>query len=250
MRKRSTTALLAAMAVVAAGVVVSFFVSVSAPDPEHEISLPGQGSAVIDTSPVIEESNRQFIQTISVDASNVQSVIASLSRPEQYQSQSELTYYYRDSQTVMACSLWKQDGMLRISQQKEDGATGPQALLSASYVYLWEGDAPWVQFARQEQDADLYSLAPTYEDILRLEPSNILAGEVREVDGQMCVYASSRDPLTDELEQWYVLVENGLLLCADGALNGAPTYDYRMTELRLERADGALFVLPDGTTPQ
>lgn len=238
------------MAVVAAGVFVSFFVSFSNPDPEHTISLPGQGSAVIDTNPEIEESNRQLIQTIAVDASNIQAVIASLSRPEQYHSRSELTYYYRDSQTVIACSLWAKDGLVRVSQLNEDGTDGPQALLGASSVYVWQGEAPWARFARQEQDADLYSLTPTYEDILSLGASDILVGEVRDVDGQMCLYVSSRDPLTGEQEQWYVLVENGLLLQASGALNGAPTYDYRMTELQLEPLDDAQFLLPDGTAPQ
>lgn len=250
MRKRSTTALLAAMAVVAAGVFVSFFVSFSSPDPEHEITLPGQGSAVIDTSPEIEESNRQLIQTVAVDASNIQSVIGSLSRPEQYQSQSELTYYYRDTQTVLRTGLWKQNGLVRTSQLKADGTAGPQALMGEYSVYLWQGEEPPVRFARQDMDADLYNFAPTYEDILQLSPSDILAGEVRDVDGQMCLYVCSLDPLTGEQEQWYVLVENGLLLCAEGALNGASTYAYRMQELRLEAADASLFLLPDGTQPQ
>ena len=238
------------MAVVAAGVFVSFFVSFSTPDPEHVITLPGQGSAVIDASPEIEETNRQLIQTVTVDAANIQSVIGSLSRPEQYQSQSELTYYYRADQAILRTRLWKQDGLVRTSQLKEDGTEGPQALISGSAVYLWQGEEPWVRFVRQEQDADLYSFAPTYEDILLLDPSDILAGDVRDTDGQMCLYVCSRDPLTGEQEQWYVLVENGLLLYADGVLDGVTTYEYRMTELRLEPTDASVFLLPDGTLPQ
>ena len=47
-----------------------------------------------------------------------------------------------------------------------------------------------------------------------------------------------------------ILVENGLLLYADGTLDGVPTYAYRMTELQLEQPDETLFLLPDGTVPQ
>lgn len=250
MKKRSTTALIAAMAVVAAGVFVSFFLSFSNQDPEHVITLPGQGSAVIDTSPEIQEENHQLIQTITVDVSNIQSVVASLSQPASYQCQSELTYYYRDTQAVMKNQLWKQDELVRTSQLLEDGAAGQQALITDSYVYLWSGEEAYVQFPRQENDADLYSFAPTYEDILQLDAADILTGEVQDVDGQMCLYVVSRDPLTGEQEEWYVLVENGLLLYAEGTLDGTPTYTFRLTELQLEQPEDTRFLLPDGTVPQ
>ena len=250
MKKRSTTALIAALAVVAAGVFVSFFLSFSNQDPEHVITLPGQGSAIIDTSPEIQEENHQLIQTITVDVSNIQSVIASLSRPESYQCRSELTYFYRDTQSVVKSQLWKRDNLVRTSQLAEDGVAGEQALITDSYVYLWGREAPYVQFPRQENDADLYSLTPTYEDILQLNAADILAGKVQDVDGQMCLYVVSLDPLTGEQEEWYVLVENGLLLYAEGKLDGMPTYTFRLTELQLEQSDDSLFLLPDSTEPQ
>lgn len=250
MKKRSTTALIAAMAVVAAGVFVSFFLSFSTQDPEHEITLPGQGSAVIDTSPEIQEENRQLIQTVTVDVSNIQAVIASLARPDAYQSRSELTYFYRDTQSVTGCQLWKRDSWVRTSQFLEDGSAGQQALIGPAEVYLWSGEEPYVRFPVQENDVDLYGFMPTYEDLLRLDAKDLLAGEVRDVDGRMCLYAVSRDPLTGEEEQWYVLVENGLLLYAEGALEGVPTYAFHLTELQLEQPDENLFLLPDGTNPQ
>ena len=250
MKKRSTTALIAAMVVVAAGFFASFFLSLSNQDPEHVIMLPGQGSAVIDTNPAIQEGNRQLIQTISVDTTNIQSVIASLERPQSYQCHSELTYFYRDTQSTVHNQLWKQDGLARVSQLAADGTAGEQALITQTYVYLWRGDEAYVRFPVQEHDDDLYSLAPTYEDILQLDAAHILVGEVREVDGQMCLYVESRDPLTGEQETWYVLVENGLLLYADGSLEGVPTYTFHLTELRLEASEESVFLLPDGTKPQ
>lgn len=250
MRKRSTTALIAAMAVVAAGVFISFFLSFSSQDPEHVITLPGQGSAVIDTSPDIEASNRQMIQAIAVDTSNIRAVITSMSRPEAYQCRSALTYFYRDAQTVMESQQWKRGSAVRTSQLTADGQPEQQSLITEDWVYLWQGDEPYVRFARQAQDADLYGLTPTYEDILQLDAAQILVGEVRELDGQMCLYVCSKDPLTGEQEQWYILVENGLLLYADGVLDGVPTYTYRLQELQLDQPEEALFLLPDGTNPQ
>ena len=250
MKKRSTTALLAALAVVAAGVFVSLFLSFSNQDPAHVITLPGQGSAVIDTAPEIEEENRQMMQQLTVNVSNVQAVIASLRRPENYQNQSELTYFYRDTQHTVKNQLWKLGSCIRTCQLAEDGSYAENALLTDDWVYLWSGDSAYARFARQAQDGDLYSRTPTYEDLLQLNRTDILSVEVRDVDGRMCISVTSMDPMTGEQENWCILVENGLLLYADGTLDGVPTYAYRMTELQLERPDETLFLLPDGTVPQ
>ena len=78
----------------------------------------------------------------------------------------------------------------------------------------------------------------------------ILLGELRELDGQLCLYAESLDKLTGEKESWYILVENGLLLYADGMLDGKLTYQTQITDLQLSMADPAVFLLPNGARPE
>ena len=243
-------ALIAAMFVVAVGIFVSFFLSSSNQGDSYTITLPGQGSAVIDTSLEIGESNRNQMQIISVDTNNIQAVIASLQRPEQYQCQMEMTYFYKGTQTVLKSQLWKDGDLVRISQQTAEEQTSQQVLLTREWAYLWGEDGAYSRFVRQENDLDLYSRTPSYEDLVTMPREQLLVGEVREMDGQLCLYAETRDDMTGETEQWYVLVENGLLLYAAGSLEGVNTYASRMTGLQLALDDTAAFTLPDGSQPR
>ena len=249
MKKRSTMALIAAMFVVAVGIFISFFLSSNQSD-SYMISLPGQGSAEIDTSHEIGDSNRDQVKTITITAENIQSVVASLQRPESYHCQMATVYYYRDTQTTMKSELWKSADYLRISQFTADGQIGQQALLTEHWVYLWGNDTAYNRYARQDHDADLYSRTPSYEDLVKMDASQILVGELREQDGALCLYAETQDLITNEMEQWYILVENGLLLQASGTLDDINTYTCYMTSLSLEETDDALFQLPDGTLPE
>jgi len=248
MKKRGTLALIAAMVVVAAGIFASFFLA--NPGDSYTITLPGQGSAEIDTSYEIGESNRNQVHTIAVNASNIQAIVASLRRPEVYHCRMSISYFYQDTKTALNSELWKNADYVRISQSTADGGEGQQALLSDKWVYLWGADGSYHRYARQESDADLYSRTPSYEDLIRMKPEQVLVGELRELDGQLCLYAETLDDLTGEMETWHILVENGLLLLASGSLDGKNTYISQMTELRLEIPEDFSFALPDGTQPE
>ena len=249
MKKRSTTALIAAMFVVVVGIFISFFLSANQND-SYLITLPGRGSAEIDTSHDIGESNREQVQTIGVNAENIQAVVASLQRPETYHCQIFTVYYFRDTQATIKSELWKQGDLIRISQFQADGEPAQQTLITRDWVYLWGDGTTCRRYARQENDMDLYSRIPSYEDLIEMDRSQILTGELRERDGVLCLYAETQDALTGETEQWYILVENGLLLQASGNVEGANTYTSYMTALQLETPSEDLFVLPDGTRPE
>lgn len=249
MKKRSTTALIAAMFVVAVGIFISFFLSSNQND-SYTITLPGQGSAEIDTSHDIGESNRDQVSTISINAGNIQAVVASLQRPETYHCQISTIYYYQDTQTTIKSELWKVGDQIRISQFNAEGQPVQQTLLTNDWVYLWDEGSTYRRYARQENDMDLYSRAPSYEDLVKMDLAQILTSELREQDGALCLYAETRDALTGESEQWYILVENGLLLQASGSVDGISTYTSYMTALQLKSPAEDLFVLPDGTRPE
>lgn len=251
MRKRSAAALVAALMVVAVGFFASFFfLFADSSGEQYTITLPGQGSAVIDPSPEIGQSNRSQLQTVEIDRTNLQAVLQTLQRPAVYHLQSETAYFYRDSQSTLKSQLWKGQSAIRIAQQNAQNAQTQQILLTDNWVYLWDAGGIVTRFARQSRDADLYRRTPTYEDLLKLSAEEILEGRVTELEGQLCLYAKTRDSLTGEVEQWYILAENGLLLYADGTLDGETTYQTRMTQLQLELEGQNLFLLPDGSQPE
>lgn len=250
MKRRSTLALLSAVAVVAVGIFISFFLSFSTNDSSNLITLPGQGSAVIDTSPDIAESNRDKLHTVSINADNIQAVISSLQRPEEYQCQTETVYFYGVSQATFTSELWKRGDLVRIHQGASTDGAESYALLTPEWVYTWANGPEYGKFPRQENDMDLYSRAPSYEDLLAMPREQILVGELREQDDTLYLYAESMDALTGEREVWYILVENGLLVYAEGHLKDALTYRCSMMGLQLELDAETDFVLPDGTIPQ
>ena len=251
MKKKSAAAVIAALIVVALGFFASFFLSFTdGKDEKYTITLPGQGSAVIDTNPEMEQSNRDQLQTVQVDRSNVQAVIARLQRPASYQYQAETSYFYRESKTVLRSQVWKEDTRTRISQFTADGEPGQQILLTESWVYLWGMEGAYVRYTRQTQDADLYSRAPSYEDILNMSADQVLEGGTAELDGRLCLYVKTLDERTGETVRWYVLAENGLLCYAEGSLDGRTTYEVRITDLQPEGSEYTTFLLPDGTQPE
>ena len=213
MKKRSLAALVAAVVVIAVGILISLLFSTSGTEDAYVISLPSQGSAVIDPSYELGQSNRDQLQIISVDKNNIQAVVASLKRPEAYSCRIATTYYYRNSNTTLVSNLWKQDSTVRISQLNAAGEETEQVLLTDRAAYLWgAGENTFTRFNRQDQDIDLYSRAPSYENLLLLSSDQILEGSILELDGHLCLYAKTEDVVTGEVEQWYILVENGLLL--------------------------------------
>lgn len=249
MRRRSVAALVAALIVVAAGFLISlFFLFADSQSGEAVITLPGQGSAVIETNPQLEQSNLTQLQAVRIDRTNIQAVLASLSRPESYSLESNTVYYYRESTTTLTSRMWSADGCVRIAQQEPDG-TDRQLLLTESWIYLWSGEETPARFFRQEGDEALYRRAPSYQDLLALPTDAILEGGTVQREEGLCLYARSLDELTGESEEWYVLAENGLLLEAQGTLEGRPTYQYRLTALSQEPPEDAVFLLPDGTRP-
>ncbi len=250
MRKRSIAALIAALFVVAAGVFVSFYLIFTDDSGEaYTITLPGQGSANIDPSPELGESNRAHLQTVTIDRTNIQAVIRSLQRPEVYQLHSQTTYYYNGARSVLRSQLWREGDQVRIDQLSADGTKEKQIFLTKDWVYLWGPDKQVARYVRQNRDADLYSHAPTYEDLLQLPAEAIQDAQIIEVDGHLCIYVVSLDPLTGETEQWYLLVENGLLISAEGQLDGQLTYQTTISDLQLSLEGQDPFVLPDGTKP-
>lgn len=251
MRKRSTAALIAAMIVVAVGFFASFFfLFTDSSGEQYTITLPGQGSAIIDPSPEIGQSNRSQLQEIEIDRNNLQAVVQKLQRPDVYHLQSETTYFYRGNYAILQNQLWKTPAGTRIAQSNAEEEQSQQILLTDKWVYVWGAENIVARYEKLSRDADLYRRTPTYEDLLRLSDDEMLEGRVVELEDQLCLYAKTRDSLTGEIEQWYILAENGLLLYADGMLDGQMTYQMRMTKLQLEVSEQNLFLLPDGTQPE
>ena len=67
MKRRGLAALIAALAVIAVGILISFFLSLTAKNTgNYTISLPGQSTAAIDDMGLIREKNRETVQAVTL----------------------------------------------------------------------------------------------------------------------------------------------------------------------------------------
>ncbi len=251
MKKRGVAAFIAAVFVVALGFLLSFFsIFADRNSEQYSITLPGQGSALIDPSPELGEENRQRLQEVQLDRTNVQAVVGNLLRPEAYTLDVETTYFYRDKQSEVKSKLWHGPDMIRIEQLATTSVPAQQILISENWVYIWhEQDEP-VRFPRQAKDDSLYQRMPIYEDILKMPAEAIIEGKLEEWEDDLCIIVKTQDQLTGETEQWYILAENGLLVLAEGSLEGKPTYRTQITNVQLSLEDSEVFKLPDGALPE
>ncbi len=250
MKRKGRAALIAALTVVAIGIVVSYMLSLSLSGREqYTITLPGQGTAQISDTHQLLEENREIIQTVAVNRDNVQSVIARLSRPEVYQCTLDVSYYYGDDQADFQATVACLNGIVSDRVLRADGSQAVQALITSESVYLMHDSGEYSVFPKLADDDDLYACTPTYENILNLPRESILDGAVEEVDGHLCISVTTRDRMTGERSYWRILADNGLLFSVRTELSGKAVYRAQLRTLSLEEPDATLFRLPDGELP-
>jgi len=198
-------------------------------------------------------------QTVEVTAKNVQAVIDTLVRPEQYHLSLTAETFWSGGSRVELIEVWSIPGASHLYRTDENGRSGKHMILTEETYYIWyDGDRTWVEMPRSDifgayqQAADEFSGIPNYETILALPSESITeAGYDSYALGGAevsCVYVKTDSGVLESTELYYISVETGLLV-------GARTYegDTLVYELQANAAvdTGAvsteIFTLPDGT---
>lgn len=251
MKRRGRAALIAALAVVAVGIVVSYFLSLSFNRQEqYTITLPGQGTATIAETQPIREENQAIIQAVTITGENVQAVIEQLRRPEVYQLVYDVTYFYGDNQTSFQSTVSCGEGVLSDRVLRADGSQASQALVTEKWIYLFDDSGGYRRFPHNADDEDLYACTPTFEDLTDLPREAILDGAVEELDGHLCLSVTSRNAVTGERQYWRILSDTGLLFSMRAEVGGKPVYQAQLRSLSLDPPDASLFRLPGGESPE
>ena len=238
--KRNIVVILIA-AVIAVAVLSSFGLGFFAPD-TAEIVLP---TAAASASPEGESGGAVRVE---VTPDTVQSVIATLTRPESY------------GRTVIVQDLWEEEELGSTTARVwVDGgwtrtdAVWPGGLRRSSIVgdgqfWIWyEGADQVLTGPADGSSADLEGQRiPTYETVLELDTASITAAGYEALDGLGCVYVEA-DAGDGHVSRFWVDTDSGLLVRAEQLSGGQVVY--RMTAAGLERPapSDASFTLPDGT---
>lgn len=184
---------------------------------------------------------------VEVTPQTVQSVIATLTRPESYYREITLeTFWGEEGSAAAVAEVWVDGGYTRIDTALADG-TVEHTLVGGGRRYRWyNNEREWFETAAEAGDADLMQHIPTYEDILALDTDAITDAGYGEKGGVDCVYVEVADEELGYLERYWVSVERGLLAAAETLKGGRTVMRVSAYSVEIPVRSGNVFALPDG----
>ena len=239
-RKKRNIVVVLIAAVIAVAVLSSFGLGLFAPG-TAEIVLPTAG-------PSASPGGEGGAVRVEVTPETVQSVIATLARPESYARTVTVQDIWDGEETgTTSAQVWVDGGWTR-TDAVWPGGTARSSIVGDGPVWIWYGGGGEVLTGPADgSSADLEGQRiPTYETVLELDPASITAAEYEVLDGLGCIYVETGTGEGHAARFW-VDDDSGLLVRAEQLTDGQVVY--RMTAAALERPapSDASFTLPDGT---
>lgn len=183
---------------------------------------------------------------VAVTPETVQSIVATLSRPDSYYRELTVETLWSDGSYASTVQYWEDGGWSHTRQTLASGAVRHDLIGPETSYYWYEGSSVWHAFPSDQRSSDLAQHIPTYETVLELDTSSI-TGTGYEVKGSFpCVYVEVQGE-SGTLERYWISTDNGLLISAEREINGALVY--RMTaytQVQTPCPATASFALPDG----
>lgn len=185
---------------------------------------------------------------VEVTPQTVQSVIATLVRPESYYREITLeTFWGENGSAAATAKVWVDGGYTRVDTALVDG-TVEHTIVGGGRRYRWyNNEREWFETAAEDGDADLMQHIPTYEDILTLDTDAITGAGYGEKGGVDCVYVEVADDELGYLERYWVSVERGLLVAAETQKGERTVMRVSAYSVEIPVRSGNVFALPDGT---
>lgn len=188
------------------------------------------------------------IAVVEVTPETVQTAIATLARPLEYQRTVTVEQFWSGGSGSFDSTVAVQGSLIRMDRTMAGGRTRHT---------ITDGETTWIWYDSQSQvfvgaaggiTADNEQAIPTYETILDLESGAIAAADYQDYQGVRCIFVETEPDEIGAFQRYWVSVDTGLLAVAERYQG--ETLIYRMTALTadLSQPDSALFVLPDGTS--
>ena len=183
---------------------------------------------------------------VAVTPETVQSVVATLSRPDSYYRELTVETLWSGGSYSSTVQYWEDSGWSHIRQTLASGAVRHDLVGAETAYYWYEGSSTWNSFPADERSADLSQHIPTYEEVLELEPERIVEAGFGERDGMSCIYVETDIDELGYLERYWISTDNGLLVGAETEKEGQIVLSMTSTEADVLQQEGN-FTLPDGT---
>lgn len=241
MKKRNITPFALAMAMLVV-LIVAFVVRGSISRSER-ITLPAQSDASAGANAPNDAAER--LDRVEVTPETVQSVIAVLSRPQNYSRTITIERYWSGGSAVATAKTYVL-GALSRCDVSEGSAAVRRVVSNGERAAVWYGSGTEVYRTASLFSADAEQGIPTYEDILALDPAQITAADYRLLEGRACIYVETEADAQGYFYRWYVGTDTGLLLAAEKLCDGEVVYRMASLSSELDVVTEADFALPDG----
>ena len=196
--------------------------------------------------PVASETGQQLLP-VEVTPDTVQSVIATLSRPESYSRSMTVTLYWGENgKGEQQVRMWADDGYVKTTVTSGSGVQ--HRLVGDGKLRLWyDGDTVWKEVPAGSHSADLAQHIPTYEDVLSADESEITRASYVDREGKDCIYVEMvREGVTD---RYWIETATGLLAFCVTLEGDKTVYTMEETDYTSPLEDASVFLLPDGSMP-
>ncbi|MDR0491261.1 MAG: hypothetical protein LBH28_08480 [Oscillospiraceae bacterium] len=241
---------LAAIAVLLIAAVIGAMLLISQIERDNNpvVQLPKPTSAPTTTGDVAQDSHNR----VEVTTETVQAVVETLSRPESYSRDIIVESYWEGGNAAYNISVSVADGITALKVLPTSGDE-KRIIVTSDFLYVWYiGDkAPYVARIGSAGDglrtSDEWQKLVSYEDLLELDPNDIIEAGYVEFGGENCVYAEYASPLLGNTGRYYISVELGLLTGAvEHDKSGTLIYSMTSGKCTVGKPDASAFALPNG----
>lgn len=216
------------------------------------VNIPSVSLAQLDSSAqgqnnTTDQSGDDQLWQVDVTPETVQSIVASLARPESYYRELTVETLWDGGSHSTSVQFWQDQSWSHTRQILPSGAVRHDLTGSDTTYYWYEGSEHYRSFPADEYSADLTQHIPTYEDVLELDPDTITQTGYERRDVWPCVYLQVQVSDT-VVERYWISTDTGLLVSAEREQSGQLVY--RMTaytQVQTPCPATASFALPDGT---
>lgn len=186
---------------------------------------------------------------VEVNNRTVQSVIASLERPDSYIRSLEIKKYWEGGEARYLVDVYTLEEKTRLVIAHE-GYETQNILINSDKVYIWyNNESDYLELNRWEegelfQTTDSFQMIDTYEDVIQLNSDYIVSSGYTVNDGKKYIYVQTRDELFGYTVDYYISIDTGLLEYVEKKDGELIIYKMSINSQYLERPAEQIFKLP------
>ena len=188
------------------------------------------------------------IPLVEVTTETVQDVIATMERLSTYGRTITVETFWDGGSSSSTATAYVRNELTRLDTPLPDGSVR-HLLTDGQETCIWYDDArSWATYPSGGISSDQEHRILTYEDILALDPQQIVSASYTTYERYPCIMVETREGGEESRNLYWVSTETGLLIAAE-TWQGE-TLAYRMTALTVDVAipEDLYFLLPDGST--